>query len=101
MKKICKLLHINDGSAETLVNGNFHFMEEYGWAEEVLNGYLAQGYEVRQMIPVVTPAALREGSFGFYRSGFTVYLEKEVPQGEAPGDDDLDEMDFDGFDEEE
>ncbi len=36
--------------------------------------YINDGYEVKQMIPEVTP----NGSGGFYKSGFTVYLEKEI-----------------------
>lgn len=84
MKK-CKLIHINDGAAETLENGNFHFVEEFTWAEEYLNQYLRQGYEVRQMIPEVTPAIQRNGTYSFYKSGFTVYMEKEVADDDQTG----------------
>ena len=76
MVEECKILHINDGSARTLENGNFHYMEEYEWAEKVLNEYLAEGYEIKQMIPCLTPARL-DGGVAFYDTGFTVYLELE------------------------
>lgn len=86
--KECKILHINDGSAKELANGNFHFMEEYEWAEEVLRAYLEKGYEVRQMIPNLTPGRLERG-VAFYDTGFLVYLERERLDGEQLREDDL------------
>lgn len=47
----CKILHINDGSAKVITNGDRHFVEEHPWAEDLIEGYLNQGYEVKQMIP--------------------------------------------------
>ncbi len=76
MKK-CKIIHINDGSHETITNSNFHFAEEFPWAESVINEYLNDGYEVKQMIPEITPSKVETGTVAFYKSGFTVYLEKE------------------------
>lgn len=76
MKK-CKIIHINDGTAKILTDGDRHFSEEYLWAEEVINSYLREGYEVKQMIPEITPNQLEVGKYSFYNSGFTVYLEKE------------------------
>lgn len=84
--KECKILHINDGSAKELVNGNYHYMEEYEWAEEALQEYLDEGFEVKQMIPCLTPARL-DGGVAFYDTGFTVYLEREY---ELNPEDDLD-----------
>ena len=52
-------------------------MEDYPWAEKIVNRYLEEGYEVKQMIPIFDPAIQREGVYTFYRSGFTLYLEKE------------------------
>lgn len=74
----CKILHIHDGGSETLENGNYHLLERYPWAEETINELLAQGYEVKHMIPQFTPAQQGEGNYTFYRSGFVVYLEREV-----------------------
>lgn len=76
MKK-CKIIHINDGSPETLTNGDRHFAEEFTWAENLINEYLEDGYTVKQMIPTVMPNILEAGNFSFYASGFTVYLEKD------------------------
>ena len=36
-----------------------------------------EGYEVKQMIPEISPAKVELGTVAFYKSGFTVYLEKE------------------------
>ena len=77
MKK-CILLHINDGKAELLHNGNFMLVERYVRAETLIEKYLAQGYEVKQIIPSYQPATQGEGNYTFYQSGITVYLEKDA-----------------------
>lgn len=77
MKK-CKIVHVNDGTAKVMTNGNRHFVEEYPWAEELIDSYLEQGYEVKQMISNVTPNILEDGCYPFFIGGFTFYLEKEV-----------------------
>lgn len=76
MKK-CKILHIHDGNAVELHNGNRFFMEEYIRAEEEVDKLLEEGYVVKNIIPDVTPAIQREGSYSFYKGGFVVYLEKD------------------------
>ena len=75
MKK-CILIHINDGNAEVLQNGNFMFVERFVKAEEIINKYLAQGYEVKQIIPNYSPSQQGEGNMTFYKAGITVYFEK-------------------------
>lgn len=75
MKK-CLLIHINDGSPEELQNGNFMFVERFPRAEEIIEKYLSQGYEVKQIIPDYSPALQGEGNPTFYQTGITVYFEK-------------------------
>lgn len=74
--KECKVIHINDGSTSVLENGNFHFVEEFDWTEMYLNRLLSEGWELKHMAPEVTPAIQGEGSYSFYKSGFTFYLER-------------------------
>lgn len=74
----CKILHINDGTAKVITNGDRHFVEEHPWAEDLIEGYLNQGYEVKQMIPNYTPNVQKNGEYSFFIGGFTVYMEKEV-----------------------
>lgn len=76
--KECKILHVHDGTYQELENGGRHLLERYPWAEEVINQHLAQGYEVKQMIPQFSPAIQEPGVYSFYKSGFIVYLEREV-----------------------
>lgn len=73
--KECKIIHINDGNPQEITNGNFLFVEEYVFASEIVNQYLGEGWEVRNMIPVFTPN-MRDSSPAFFRSGFTFYLER-------------------------
>ena len=86
MAKKCKLIHINDGSATTVENGNFHFVEEFDWTAKYLERYLNEGYEVKHMVPEVSPAIQGDGSYCFYKSGFTFYLECEESDSIHSGD---------------
>ena len=80
MKK-CKVIHINDGTASVLENGNFRFVEEFNFTESYLNDLLSKGWEVKHMVPEVMPAIPSDGSYSFYKSGFTFYLEREESDG--------------------
>ncbi len=77
MKQV-KILHINDGNPEVVTNGNRMFIEFFPQAQSEIEKHLNEGWEVKQMIPEVSPSVCKEGVFSFYKSGFTVYMEKEV-----------------------
>lgn len=85
MKK-CILIHINDRDAEVLQNENFMFVERFVKAEEIINKYLAQGYEVKQIIPNYSPSQQGERNFTFYKAGITVYFEKTVLNDPQPNE---------------
>lgn len=76
MKK-CKLIQINDGNENELKNGNRLYIAEYNKAEEEIEHYLNQGYEVKSIAPTYTPTTQEKGNFTFYLGGVIVYLEKE------------------------
>ncbi len=76
MKKVI-ILHINDGNSEVATNGNRMFVETFPKAQSEIEKYLNEGWEVKQMIPEVTPSVNKEGAYSFYKSGFTIYMEKE------------------------
>ena len=75
--KVCKVIHINDGDAKELTNGNFLFAEEYTKMSDILNEYLADGWEVKSMAPEFMHGRHDSGPL-FYCCGFTFYLEREV-----------------------
>ncbi len=82
MKK-CRVLHVNDGNAKELTNGNRFFAENYPKMEEAINRVIQMGYEVKQMVPQYSPSIQgNEGSYMFYLSGYAFYLEKEFKPGE-------------------
>ena len=85
MKK-CKVIHINDGAASVRENGNFRFVEEFDFTESYLNNLMSEGWEVKHMVPEVTPAIHGDGSYSFYKSGFTFYLEHEESDGNYKAD---------------
>ena len=90
MAKKIKIIHINDGTGREQENGGFHFVEDFPWTESYLQRYLREGYEVKFMVPEVSPAVQGEGRYSFYKSGYTFYLEKEVPEGEEADEDEAD-----------
>lgn len=85
MKK-CKVIHINDGSASIRENGNLRFVEEFDFTESYLNDLLSQGWEVKHMVPEVTPAIQGDGTYSFYKGGYTFYLEREESDGSCKVD---------------
>ena len=90
MAKKIKIIHINDGTGKERENGGFHFVEDFPWTEKYLQRYLREGYEIKCMVPEVSPAIQGEGRYSFYKSGFTFLLEKEVPDGEEDAEEEED-----------
>ena len=102
MAKECKIIHINDGTAKVLQNENFHFIESFDWAAEYINRFLSEGWEVKHMVSEVSPAIQGEGSYSFYKSGWTFFLERDIEPDTVSGvDTSLTEevVDFDLLDE--
>lgn len=52
-------------------------MEEFNFTESYLNDLLSKGWEVKHMVLEVTPAIQGDGSYSFYKSGYTFYLERK------------------------
>lgn len=79
----CRVLHVNDGNAKELTNGNRFFAENYPKMEETINRVMQMGYEVKQMVPQYSPSVQgNDGTYMFYLSGYAFYLEKEFKEGE-------------------
>lgn len=79
MAKECKIIHINEGTAKVLQNENFHFVESFDWAAEYINRFLSEGWEVKHMVSEVSPAIQgEEGSYNFYKSGWTFFLDRDI-----------------------
>lgn len=76
--KQCKIIHINDGNPQELYNENRYYYECYPRMEATLESYLNEGYEVRQVMPHVTPAIQGDGIYSFYQTGYSFYLEREI-----------------------
>jgi len=76
MKK-CKIIHINDAHERELEDGDRFYAEDYPRTEEMINGYLEEGYVVKQVVQSYMPNISKEGSYSFFLNGYTFYLEKE------------------------
>jgi len=76
--KQCKIIHINDGKPQELYSEDRYYSDCYPRMEAELEAYLNEGYEVRQVLPHVTPAIQGDGNYSFYETGYTFYLEREV-----------------------
>ena len=73
--KISKVIRINDGNPEMLTNEGKLFVEEYSKMENVINQYLQEGWEVKQIVALYEPS---DRGIPFYIGGQIVYFEKEV-----------------------
>ena len=94
MKK-CRIVHINDGNHNELINGNRFFAEHNPQTEEKLNQLLALGYEVKHVVSQYSPSIQGEtGNYMFYKSGYTFYLEKEFADGDMNDDEEFEEIFF-------
>ena len=75
--KTCKLVHIHSGNKIEVQNENHLLIEEFPETDEIIQRYLNVGYEVKQIIPDITPAIQKDGAYSFYKGGIVVYFEKE------------------------
>lgn len=76
--KECRIIHINDGKPTELYNEDHYFSEYFPRMQIEIDSYLNEGYEVRQVMPHVTPAIQGDGIYSFYQTGYSFYLEREI-----------------------
>lgn len=57
-----KILHINDDNSEVVTNGERMFIETFPKAQNEIEKYLNEGWEVKQMIPEATSSVNKEGT---------------------------------------
>lgn len=76
--KQCKIIHIYDGKPKELYSEDRYFADCFPTMEAELEAFLNEGYEVRQIVPHLTPELQENGQYGFYESGYTFYLEREI-----------------------
>jgi len=77
MKQV-KILHINDGNSDVIKNEERIYIETFPCAQGEIEKLVNEGWEVKQMIPEVTPAINKEGVYSFYKSGFTIFFERDM-----------------------
>ena len=78
----CKIINFNDGTGVTLINGDWHYSEEFTWVEEELEKLFSEGFRLTHVLPMLTPAVQGEGNYTFYREGITAFLEREIQSAE-------------------
>ena len=76
--KECKVIRINDGLEDEIQNGEFMHILTQPRAEKLIEFFLDNGYEVKQMIRDFSPGMGGAGGYSFYRGGLIFYLEREV-----------------------
>lgn len=74
----CKVITVNDGKERELTDGDRLYICDHPVTERCINEYLEEGWSIVQMCPVINPAINQEGSYTFYRGGYTFYLEREI-----------------------
>lgn len=76
--KTCKIIRINDGRPKTIQNEDYMYIQEMCKTAEIIESYINDGYEVKQIFPTYDPATQEEDNYTFYKCGVIVYLEREV-----------------------
>ena len=77
MKKIVKLVHVNDGEKNEVNNGDFLLVENYPRTEKIISAFLSEGWTLNSITQQVTPAVQKQGAYTFYMGGFNLLFEKE------------------------
>ncbi len=103
MKKIIKMVHVNDGDSRVMHNGDFMFVETFPRGEKIIEAFTNNGWTLVNRTQVIKPAIQKEGVYSFYMNGWDLMFEKEVEDEEVNNGDDilrqvLDEMFPDYFD---
>ncbi len=76
--KECKIVRMNDGLENELLNGEFMHILTLPREEKMIEFFLDLGYEVKQIVRDFSPGMARPGELPFYKSGLIFYLEREV-----------------------
>ena len=103
MKKIVKIVHVNDGDSQVMHNGDFMFVETFPRGEKIIEAFMNNGWTLANRTQVNKPAIQKEGAYSFYMNGWDLLFEKETEDDEVNNGDDilrqlLDEMFPDYFD---
>lgn len=78
MKKLVKLININDAKEKGFQNGDWMHVETYPRTEKIISAFLSQGWELSSRTQRYRPAVQKEGNFAFYLDGWDLLFEKEV-----------------------
>lgn len=93
MKKLVKLVNINDGNKKEVQNDERLYIETYPRAEKIISGFLNRGWELTSRTQRFYPAIQEKGKIAFYLGGWDVLFEKEVDDdAEDDGDEILEEI---------
>lgn len=89
MKKIVKIVHVNDGDSKEMYNENFMFVETYPRSEKIIEAFLNNDWTLMNRTQVLSPAIQKAGSYSFYKDGWELLFEKEVEDDENNDGDDI------------
>lgn len=59
-------------------NGDYLLVEEFPRTAEIINKYLADGFNVKHIIPSFMPSVQETGNYTFYKDDIMIYLEREA-----------------------
>ncbi|MCD7809397.1 MAG: hypothetical protein LUH02_08645 [Erysipelotrichaceae bacterium] len=89
MKKIVKIVHVNDGERQGMHNGNFMVVETYPRSEKIIEAFLNNNWTLMNRTQVIKPAIQESGVFSFYKDGWDLLFEKEVEDDAINNGDDI------------
>ncbi len=77
MKKIIKMVHVNDGDSQVMHNGDFMFVETFPRGEKIIEAFMNNGWTLANRTQVIKPAIQKEGAYSFYMNGWDLMFEKK------------------------
>ncbi|MCD7894555.1 MAG: hypothetical protein LUG60_12785 [Erysipelotrichaceae bacterium] len=89
MKKIIKMVHVNDGENQVMHNGDYMFVETFPRSERIIEAFFNNGWTLVNRTQVIQPTIQKAGNYGFYKDGWDLMFEKEI---EDDGIDDGDDI---------
>lgn len=89
--KVVKVFTVNTGGdyKKEIFDGRWMFAQSHTAVNEVIKGFLKEGWSLVTIQPEYNPNILNPGSYTFYRGGVMLVFEKDIDEGEDDGAEEL------------
>lgn len=78
MKKLVKLISVNDGNCKVEQNGERLYIETYPRTEKIIAAFLSEGWTLMNRERIINPAQQKPRAYTFYLGGCDLLFVKDV-----------------------